>query len=108
MSGAEVARQLLGHLGGLALVFVIAVGGVLAVMTAGRGRPAYWLAAAGSGLLVFGILLGPGFLPSAVTTTAIGAGVALAIFAVALDLLLGPAQSPPSRLPDETMDHRFE
>ena len=108
MSGGEVARQLLGHLGSLALVFTIAVGGVLAVTAAGRGRPAYWLGAAGSVLVVFGILLGPGFLPSTVTTTAIGAGAALAIVAVALDLLLGPAQLPAGQPRGETVDHRFE
>lgn len=92
MSGGEVAGQLLRHLGQVALVWSILVGGVFFAAIAARGRPAYWLGTAGSVLIVFGLMLGPGFLPATVTSTAIGAGIALAIFGVALDLLLGPVQ----------------
>ncbi|HYM51230.1 MAG TPA: hypothetical protein VET65_11765 [Candidatus Limnocylindrales bacterium] len=108
MTGAEVARQFLAHLGGVALVWVIAGGGVLAAMTAWRGRPAYWLGAFGALLIVFGFELAPGFLPSSVSTTAIGMGVVLAIFAIAVDLLLGPARVGTGSSDGEPVDTRFE
>jgi hypothetical protein len=106
VSPSQVASAFLKHLAEVGLIFAIAVAGVFAASTAMRGRPTYWLAAVGSALAIFGILLGPGFEPAAVTTTAIGAAIALAIFAVALDLLLVPP--PPPRVDDEHLDHRFE
>jgi uncharacterized membrane protein YccC len=108
VSGGEVARQLLQHLGQVALVWVILVAGVFLAGIAARGRPAYWLGAAGSVLAVFGLMLGPGFLPATVTSTAIGAGIALAVFGVALDLLLGPAEPPAQGQAPEGVDSRFE
>jgi len=104
----EVARQLLLHLAQVALVWLILLGGVLSTATALRGRPAYWLGAAGSVLIVFGLILGPGFLPGSVTGVAIGAGIALAIFGVALDLLLGPPPAPALPSAGESVDSRFE
>jgi hypothetical protein len=107
MSGGEVARQLLLHLGQVALAWVVLLGAAFWSGTAVRGRPAYWLGVGGAVLIVFGMMLGPGFLPAGVTSTAIGAGIALAIFGVALDLLLGPPQAPP-RTEAEGLDRRFE
>ena len=108
MNTGEVARQLLLHLAQVALVWLILLGGVVSTATAVRGRPAYWLGAAGSVLIVFGLILGPGFLPGSVTGVAIGAGIALAIFGVALDLLLGPPPAPALPSAGESVDSRFE
>ena len=108
MNPGELARQLLLHLGQVALVYLVLLGGVCFTATAVRGRPAYWLGAAGSALIAFGMMFGPEYLPGGVTATAIGAGIALAVFGVALDLLLGPPPAPAGPEAGEGVDSRFE
>ena len=41
MTGPEIARHFLEHLGSVAVVWLVAVGGTLCAMIALRGRPAY-------------------------------------------------------------------
>jgi hypothetical protein len=88
----DLAAQhpLLPLIGQLVLVYVASLGSVLAARVAWQGRPAYWLAVFGVFLFLVGALWGRGTLASGTTFTAVAAGLALAIVAVALDLLFGP------------------
>ena len=74
----------------LLLVYLASLAGVLAATVAWRGRPAYWLAVAGICSFLIGGLLGRGILSGGASFTAVGAGLVLVIFGVAIDLLFGP------------------
>lgn len=74
----------------IGLVYLICVGGVLAAKLAWRGHPAYWLAVLGTFCFLVGVLWGRGYLSGGATFTFLGAGIVLAVFGVALDLIFGP------------------
>ena len=65
------------------------VRGVLAAKLAWAGRPSYWLAVLGALFFVMGTLWGRGYLSGGVTFTFAAAGIVLAVFGVALDLIFG-------------------
>ncbi|HYS02065.1 MAG TPA: hypothetical protein VET82_06925 [Candidatus Eisenbacteria bacterium] len=73
------------------LVYLACLGGLYAVMLARRGRWMYWLAVAGAALVLFG-RLAAGFLDRSLTDPAFWGGLALAIVALALDLIV-PARA---------------
>jgi hypothetical protein len=77
----------------IGLVYLICLGSVLAAQLAWRGHPAYWLAVLGALSFLVGVLWGRGYLSGGATFTFLGAGVVLAIFGVALDLIFGPPVS---------------
>ncbi len=70
------------------LVYLTCLGGIYAAMLARRGRPIYWLAVAGAALVLFGRLLARGYLDGSVTDPAFWGGLALAVLALALDLIV--------------------
>ncbi|MDQ6883095.1 MAG: hypothetical protein M3077_02485 [Candidatus Dormibacteraeota bacterium] len=72
------------------LVYIASLGGVLAAKLAWEGRPAYWLSVLGVLFFLIGALWGRGILSSGTTFSAVGAGIAMMIVGVALDLLFGP------------------
>ena len=74
----------------ISVVYLTCLGGVLAAMLAWRGRPAYWLAVLGAFFFLVGALWGRGYLSGGATFTFISAGIVLAVFGVALDLIFGP------------------
>ncbi len=74
----------------ITLVYLTCLGGVLAAMLAWRGRPAYWLAVLGAFFFLVGALWGRGYLSGGATFTFLSAGIVLAVFGVALDLMFGP------------------
>jgi hypothetical protein len=74
----------------IGLVYLICLGSVLATQLAWRGHPAYWLAVLGTLCFLVGVLWGRGYLSGGATFTFLGAGIVLAIFGVALDLIFGP------------------
>ena len=74
----------------ITLVYLTCLGGVLAAMLAWRGRPAYWLAVVGAFFFLVGALWGRGYLSGGATFTFVSAGIVLAVFGVALDLMFGP------------------
>jgi hypothetical protein len=74
----------------IVLVYVASLGAVMAARVAWQGRPAYWLAVLGVGAFLIGAVWGRGYLSGGATFTAVGAGIVLVIFGVALDLLFGP------------------
>jgi hypothetical protein len=74
----------------IGLVYLTCLGGVLSAQLAWRGHPAYWLAVVGVFCFLVGVLWGRGYLSSGATFTFVGAGVVLAVFGVALDLIFGP------------------
>ena len=82
----------------IGLVYLTCIGGVLAAQLAWRGHPAYWLAVLGVFCFLVGVLWGRGYLSGGATFTFLGAGVVLAVFGVALDLIFGP---PVSQTPAE-------
>ena len=92
MTRLDLAAQhpLLPLFAQIVLVYVVSLGSVLAARLAWQGRPAYWLAVLGVFLFLVGARWGCGTLSGGTTFTAVGAGLALAILAVALDLLFGP------------------
>ncbi len=70
------------------LVYLTCLGGIYAARLAWRGRRIYWLAVAGAGLVLFGRLLARGYLDSSLTDPAFWGGLALAVLALALDLIV--------------------
>jgi hypothetical protein len=74
----------------IVLVYLACLGGVAAAQLAWRGRPAYWLAFLGVFSFLVGALWGRGYLSGGATFTFVGAGIVLAVFGVALDLIFGP------------------
>jgi hypothetical protein len=79
----------------IGLVYLICLGGVLAAQLAWRGHAAYWLAVLGAFCFLVGVLWGRGYLSGGATFTFLGAGIVLAVFGVALDLIFGPPVSQP-------------
>ena len=79
----------------IGLVYLICVAGVLAAQLAWQGHPAYWLAVLGTFSFLVGVLWGRGYLSGGATFTFLGAGVVLAVFGVALDLIFGPTVGQP-------------
>jgi len=73
----------------IGLVYLTCLGGVLAAKLAWAGRPSYWLAVLGALFFVMGTLWGRGYLSGGVTFTFAAAGIVLAVFGVALDLIFG-------------------
>lgn len=69
------------------LVYLACLGAIYAAILAWRGRPMYWLAVAGAALVLFGRLLGWGYLDRSLTDAAFWGGLGLAILALALDLI---------------------
>jgi hypothetical protein len=74
----------------ITLVYLTCLGGVLAARLAWKGRPAYWLAVLGTFSFLVGALWGRGYLSGGATFTFLSAGIVLAVFGVALDLIFGP------------------
>jgi hypothetical protein len=72
------------------LVYLTCLGAVLAAQLAWRGRTAYWLAVLGGFLFLVGSLWGRSYLGGGATFAFLTAGIVLAVFAVALDLIFGP------------------
>jgi hypothetical protein len=79
----------------IGLVYLTCLGGVLAAQLALRGRAAYWLAVLGAMFFLIGALWGRGYLSGGATFTFLSAGLVLAVFGVALDLIFGPPFSQP-------------
>jgi len=75
----------------IGLVYLVCIGAVLAARLAWRGRTAYWLAVLGAFCFLVGAVWGRGYLSGGATFTFLSAGVVLAVFGVALDLIFGPA-----------------
>jgi hypothetical protein len=74
----------------IGVVYLICVGAVLAARLAWQGRTAYWLAVLGAFCFLVGAFWGRGYLSGGATFTFVSAGIVLAVFAVALDLIFGP------------------
>ena len=74
----------------IAVVYLTCLGGVLAARLAWRGRTAYWLAVLGVFCFLVGALWGRGYISGGATFTLVSAGIVLAVFGVALDLIFGP------------------
>ena len=79
------------QLGLIILIYLLCLGGLVAARMALQGRPAYWLAVVGAGLVLFIGILARDILSDAVTFTIGGLGLALAVFGIALDLIFWPA-----------------
>lgn len=77
----------------ITLVYLICLFWVIAAMLAWRGRPAYWLAVLGAFFFLVGVLWGRGYLSGGATFSFLSAGIVLAVFGVALDLIFGPPSS---------------
>jgi hypothetical protein len=90
---AASAHPLLPTVALIALVYFTCLGGVIAAMMAWRGRPAYWLAVLGAFFFLVGALWGRGYLSGGASFTFVSAGIVLAVFGVALDLIFGPPAS---------------
>lgn len=92
MTSLDAASQhpLLPTFALIGLVYLSCLGAVLAVQLAWRGRTAYWLAVLGAGCFLVGAFWGRGYLSGGATFTFLSAGIVLAIFGVALDLIFGP------------------
>ena len=91
---ASLQQALVTALSLIGLVYLVCLGGVLAARLSRRGHPAYLLAVLGALCFLIGVLWGRGYLSSGATFTFLGAGVVLAVFGVALDLIFGPTVSP--------------
>ena len=74
-------------------MYLTCLGAVLAARLAWRGRTAYWLVVLGAFSFLLGSLWGRGYLSGGATFTFLSAGIVLAVFGVALDLIFGPALS---------------
>lgn len=79
----------------IGLVYLTCLGCVLAAKLAWTGRPSYWLAVLGALCFLIGTLLGRGYLSGGATFTFAAAGVVLAVFGVALDLIFGQPPGAP-------------
>ena len=96
------------RIGMIALIYAISVVGVTAVVLAIAGRRAYLLAALGAGLIIFGALPAKAFLQEGAWLTAVGAGVALILIGVALDLIVGPVSVGGEPEEEEQVVRNFE
>jgi hypothetical protein len=90
---AAAQHPLLPTLALIGLVYLVCVGAVLAARLAWRGRTPYWLAVLGAFCFLVGALWGRGYLSGGATFTFLSAGIVLAVFGVALDLIFGPSLS---------------
>jgi hypothetical protein len=73
----------------IGLVYLTCLGSVLAARLAWAGRPSYWVVALGAFLFLIGTLWGGGYLSGGASFTFAAAGIVLAVFGVALDLIFG-------------------
>jgi hypothetical protein len=78
----------------IGLVYLTCLGGVLAARMAWRRHPAYWLVVLGAFCFLVGVLWGRGYLSGGATFSFLTAGIVLAVFGVALDLIFGPPVGP--------------
>jgi hypothetical protein len=92
---AAAQHPLLPTFARISLVYLTCLGAVLAAELAWRGRTAYWLAVLGAFLFLLGSLWGRGYLSGGASFAFLSAGIVLAVFAVALDLIFGPPFSQP-------------
>jgi hypothetical protein len=93
---AAAAHPLFPTFALIVLVYLACLGSVLAAKLAWRGRPSYWLAVLGAFFFLIGALWGRGYLSGGASFTFAAAGVVLAVFGIALDLILGQPPSPAS------------
>ncbi|TMF97915.1 MAG: hypothetical protein E6I10_06100 [Chloroflexi bacterium] len=91
---AAAAHPLLPTFALIGLVYLTCLGSVLAAKLAWRGRSSYWLAVLGAFFFLIGTLWGRGYLSGGAIFTFGAAGIVLAVFGVALDLILGPPGGP--------------
>jgi len=91
---AAAAHPLLPTFALIGLVYLTCLLSVLAAKLAWRGRPSYWLAVLGAFFFLIGVLWGRGYLSGAATFTFGAAGIVLAVFGVALDLIFGQPPGP--------------
>jgi hypothetical protein len=91
---AAAAHPLLPTFFLISVVYLTCLGSVLAAKLAWRGRPAYWLAVLGAFFFLIGVLWGRGYLSGGATFTFGAAGIVLAVFGVALDLIFGQPAGP--------------
>jgi len=91
---AAAAHPLFPTFALIVLVYLTCLGSVLAAKLAWRGRPSYWLAVLGGFFFLIGALWGRGYLSGGATFTFATAGIVLAVFGVALDLIFGQPPSP--------------
>lgn len=73
----------------IGLVYLTCLGSVLAARLAWAGRTSYWVVALGAFLFLIGTLWGGGYLSGGASFTFAAAGIVLAVFGVALDLIFG-------------------
>lgn len=78
----------------IGLVYLTCLGSVLAARLAWTGRASYWLAVLGAFFFLVGTLFGRGYLSGGATFSFAAAGVVLAVFGVALDLIFGQPPTP--------------
>ena len=90
---AAAAHPLVPTVALIVLVYLTCLGSVLAARLAWRGRPSYWLAVLGGFFFLIGALWGRGYLSGGATFTFAAAGIVLAVFGVALDLIFGQPAS---------------
>lgn len=91
---AAAAHPLLPTFALIGVVYLTCLGTVLAAKLAWRGRASYWLAVLGAFFFLIGALWGRGYLSGGATFAFAAAGIILAVFGVALDLIFGqPAGS---------------
>ena len=91
---AAAAHPLLPTFALIGLVYLTCLGTVLAAKLAWRGRASYWLAVLGAFFFLIGALWGRGYLSGGATFAFAAAGIILAVFGVALDLIFGQPAGP--------------
>ena len=91
---AAAAHPLLPTFALIGLVYLTCLGSVLAAKLAWRGRSSYWLAVLGAFFFLIGTLWGRGYLSGGASFTFGAAGIVLAVFGVALDLIFGQPPGP--------------
>ena len=91
---AAAAHPLVPTVALIVLVYLTCLGSVLAAKLAWRGRPSYFLAVLGGFFFLIGALWGRGYLSGGATFTFAAAGIVLAVFGGALDLIFGQPASP--------------
>ena len=91
---AAAAHPLFPTIALIVLVYLTCLGSVLAARLAWRGRSSYWLAVLGAFFFLIGTLWGRGYLSGGASFTFGAAGIVLAVFGVALDLIFGQPPGP--------------